>query len=541
VETEKVATKSQATRLVDLALESGLDLWHTPAGLQYVSIVVDGHREHFPIHSRAMKDHLARLYFDAGRSAPNASAVNDALAVLAGIARYEGAEHETWLRLARQGDLLHLDLGDSDWRAVQITRDEWRIVERPPVRFRRPKGLLPLPVPIPGGNLGDLCAFVNITSEDFPLYAAWLLSAFSGGPFPVLVLLGEQGSAKSTVSRVSRRLIDPNASDVRSTPREIRDLAIAAENSYILAFDNLSTISDWLSDGLCRLATGGGFSTRTLYENREEEIFDARRPVILNGITSIVSRPDLVDRAITLTCPVISEHARRDEESFWREFDAVRPQVLGALLDCVVMALQRRSAVTLPAKPRMADFAKWVVAAEPACPWEPGTFLAAYSDNRQGAVEAVLEGDPVVDTIRTVTATGTWEGTASELLTELNARTPEAVRKEKGWYRRPREVADTVRRLAPALRKTGTDVAFRRAAHTRQRLITFTPVRVADSSSPSSPSSPSPDSRPAIGDAPGTHGDVAGESSSPDFGLEDARDAEDAAIPVFEGEVPDGY
>jgi hypothetical protein len=49
-----------------------------------------------------------------------------------------------------------------------------------------------------------------------------------------------------------------------------------------VALDNLSDIKPWLSDCLCRLSTGGGFSTRTLFENDEETIFNATRPVILN-------------------------------------------------------------------------------------------------------------------------------------------------------------------------------------------------------------------------------------------------------------------
>lgn len=63
----------------------------------------------------------------------------------------------------------------------------------------------------------------------------------------------------------------------------------------------------WISDTLCRLATGGGFAVRRLYSDMDEVLFDAARPVILNGIEDIVTRPDLADRAVFLTLEPIPE------------------------------------------------------------------------------------------------------------------------------------------------------------------------------------------------------------------------------------------
>ena len=123
------------------------------------------------------------------------------------------------------------------------------------------------------------------------------------GPYPVMVLNGEQGSAKSTAARTMGALIDPCTSPLRSAPREVRDLMIAATNSWILGFDNLSGVSDWLSDAMCRLSTGGGFQTRELYTDRDEIILDATRPIILNGIDTLAHRPDLADRVLDFQSP----------------------------------------------------------------------------------------------------------------------------------------------------------------------------------------------------------------------------------------------
>ncbi len=129
------------------------------------------------------------------------------------------------------------------------------------------------------------------------LVAAWLVGALRPrGPYPILLVTGEQGTAKSTTCRMFRRLIDPSAADVRAIPRSEHDLAVTAASSWIVAFDNVSRIQPWFSDALCRLLTGSGFSTRRLYTNRDEEIFFATRPVMLNGIGILGAQADLLDR-----------------------------------------------------------------------------------------------------------------------------------------------------------------------------------------------------------------------------------------------------
>ena len=172
------------------------------------------------------------------------------------------------------------------------------------------------------------------------LVVAWALACLRDrGPYPVLVLSGEQGSAKSTFSAILRALLDPNTAPLRALPREDRDLFIAASNGHVLAFDNVSGLPAWISDTLCRLATGGGFAVRQLYTDQDEVLFDAARPVSLNGIEDIVTRPDLADRGLFLTLEPIPEERRRPEAELWAAFEAERPRILGALLDAVAKGL----------------------------------------------------------------------------------------------------------------------------------------------------------------------------------------------------------
>jgi len=242
-----------------------------------------------------------------------------------------------------------------------------------------------------------------------------------------------------------------------------------------IALDNLSHLPDWLSDGLCCLATGSGFATRQLYTDAEEAIFAARRPVVLNGIEEVATRGDLLDRAITLYLPTIPEDQRKDEKVFWREFEEARPQIRGALLDAVSTALRQLPSITLDRKPRMADFALWACAAAGICGWSTQDFLDAYQGVRDAVHELTLEASPVGPLVRDfATQRGQWEGTATELLGALESLAEEKITKQKGWPKNGRALSNALRRLAPTLRAVRVDIMFDgRSGKQGQRQITL--------------------------------------------------------------------
>ena len=246
-------------------------------------------------------------------------------------AQIDGPSEPVFVRVAEHDSRIYLDLGDDTWRSVEIGTDGWRIVDRPPVRVRRPAGIRPLPMPVKGGSIEKLKDFVNIDEGDFLLLIAFLAAAMRvSGPYPILVLTGEQGAAKSTLARIIRLLIDPHVMPLRSEPREPRDLVIGAINGWVLVMDNLSTVPAWLSDTLCRLSTGGGQANRTLYTNDEETFLDAQRPVVLTGIADFVNRGDLIDRCVFLHLPVIAEDKRQTEAMFKKAFNAAHAELFGA-------------------------------------------------------------------------------------------------------------------------------------------------------------------------------------------------------------------
>jgi len=466
---------TQADILIELAQSS--ELFHAPDGGGFADVEINGHRETWPIRSKGFRRWLAHRYFDATGGAPSSEALQSALNVLEAKAHFDAPAHKVHVRVGGLNGTLYLDLGDETWRAVEIDTAGWRVIENPPVRFRRAAGMQALPVPLPDGSVETLHSFLNVRSEsDFVLIVAWMLACLRDhGPYPVTVLSGEQGSAKSTFSSIVRALLDPNAAPLRALPREDRDLFIAANNGHVLAFDNVSGLPAWISDTLCRLATGGGFAVRQLYTDQDEVLFDAARPVILNGIEDIVSRPDLADRSVFLTLEPIPEERRRPEAELWAAFEIERPRILGAILDAVVEGLRRLPETRLPRLPRMADFALWATACETAI-WPAGTFWRAYCGNRDAIVEGVIEADPIATAVHALMATRThWTGTASDLLGALAEQAGERVAaKSKTWPDNPRALAGRLRRAATFLRKIGVDIGFSKEGRSRTRIIHIT-------------------------------------------------------------------
>jgi hypothetical protein len=255
-------------------------------------------------------------------------------------------------------------------------------------------------------------------------------------------------------------------------PREERDLFIAANNGHVLAFDNLSALPPWLSDGLCRLASGGSFAVRQLYTDQDEVLFDAARPIILNGIEDVVRRPDLADRALLLTLPWLSEARRRPERKLWQEFELVRPRLLGALIDAVSRGLRALPQVRLERLPRMADFALWATACE-ASLWPAGTFARTYAANRKGAIEDAIDADPVATCVRELMSErGSWVGSAGDLLRFGADRSRnDAVGCGPDWPKNPRALAGRLRRAQTFLRAMGIEIAFSREGHAGSRII----------------------------------------------------------------------
>ena len=473
---EKVLERTPRPIETLASIVSEAALFHTPDGRCFADIEVNSHRETWAVRSNGCRRWLARRYYEETRNTAGAEVFQTALNLAEARAQYDSPEIDVHVRVAEFNGKLYIDLCDVEWQAIEVDASGWRILQRPPVRFRRCPGMAALPMPVAGGAIDALRPFLNVGSdEDFVLVVSWLLMCMRArGPYPVLVLSGEQGSAKSTFSELLRGLVDPNTAPLRALPREERDLYVSASNSHLLAFDNVSDLQPLMSDSLCRLATGGSFAIRQLYTDGDEILFNATRPIILNGIEDVVTRPDLADRALFLKLEPIAEDQRKPDVELREHFRAEQPKILGALLDMLVEGLKRLPEVKLPTLPRMADFAMLATACETKS-WPKGTFWRAYAGNRESAVQDMIDADPTAAIVCSLVAeSGEWFGTASDLVGIVKTMSGGSSFGAKVWPASPSALSGKLRRVAPFLRKAGIEISFHRQGRGRTRLIKIT-------------------------------------------------------------------
>jgi hypothetical protein len=505
-------TESQANALLELA-EGDVGVFHTPDDAAFATFEVNGHRENYPVHSKRFKKQLLHRFYREIGGAPGPQALESALAVLDARALFEGEEKEVHLRVAEANGCVYIDLCNEAWEAVEISSTEWKIVSNPPVNFYRTRGMQALPRPTKGGSINDLRPFVNVADpvtgeggevfdDVWRLLLGWLIGALRPrGPFVMLAVQGGKDAAKSTVCKILRLLLDPSTAALRRLPRTEQDLAIAAKNAWILAFDNLSGVPDWTSDALCTVSTGGGLATRELFTNDDEALFNASRPMILNGIDDIATRPDLADRSLLLVLKPICDDQRRDEEELWRAFEAKRPFILGALYTAVSVVLRELPNVRLTKAPRMADFTKWVTAAESAFGWDPESFAQVYARNRAASVEVTYHADLVVPIIVELlgqssvngVVIGKFDGTATKLYEALQNLAPQPVLRSKAWPKSPSALGKHLRNRATApLKHAGVVFTEGQEGKGAVRMIhlAFVDARVTPPKTPAIPVSP---------------------------------------------------
>jgi hypothetical protein len=426
----------------------------------------------YGVRSGGFRDWLIDGYFADRRESPSPATIARVVGLLEARARFDGGAPSVFIRVAGDvsGAANFLDLGEPSGRAVKISADGWDVVDRPAIPFQRPTGMLALPVPSRGGSIELLRPYVNVTDEAFVLLIGWLTAALRpAGPYPILSLHGEQGSAKSTLARILRLLIDPQACPLLSEPASTLDLMVTAVNGWLLAYDNITAIPDWLSDGLCRLVFGAGVSRRALFSKNERNVLYTQRPVILNGIEDYARKSDLVDRTVFLELPAIHQHQRRAEGAFWSAFRAEHALILGGVLDAIVAGLRELPSVQLPRLPRMADFALWGEAVARGLGREHGSFMAAYERSRHEATETALESSPLGSMLLKLAPTIlNWECSPTELFDMLTTKVGRRVAGSAAWPKSTQRFTSELRRLSPQLRMHGLSMVFSRTYQGRR-------------------------------------------------------------------------
>jgi hypothetical protein len=464
------------------------DLFHSKDQIPYATVDMGTHFDTFPLESEKFKVVLEHLYFKAnGTSLPESQYIQYIKTARA-KALFMGRTEEIYLRVAAPDGVngnLYIDLLNNEREVVVISKNSVDVKRKYSVKFHRPPNLLPLPHPDLRGSFKELkkaIAFPNVNA--FRMISAWLLGAVHPtGPYPPLILLGSQGSAKSTVARFLKSIVDPSLAPLRTPPTDERNLAISTANSKVLVFDNLSFLYPWFSDALCRLSTGGGFTTRKLYTDSDEVHFEFKQPVILTSISILGGFHDLVERSIFVNLDHLEDTKRLPEDVLMAEYDRLRPRILGAVCVAASEALNSLSSIKMSSYPRMADFARWICAAEAVLPWKDGRFTKSYKLNRKKAIHTSIESDVVAAGIVALMKNikgKKWWGTVSELMNDLEGDpskniggiVSERIIKNKSWPKLPHIFSRRMKQAQPALRKVGIRIEFKdRKAKRREILI----------------------------------------------------------------------
>jgi hypothetical protein len=403
-------------------------------------------------------------------------------------ASVSGQRAKVWRRVAQTEDgqvviALHNDKNTQVWigpGSVKLVCDGSEVL------FYRPPASSSMAVPAQIGDIKLLRKYLNLSHQAMLLYVAWLSYTLAhakkpGNAFVILMLVGGQGTGKSWVSKLSIRLVDPNAVGVERMPRRTHDLAISSQNFHLLAYDNLRTLPHDVSDALCTMATGGALTARRLYTDDEQSVLRLHAALLLNGIHSFVDQPDLAQRCLPLRLQPIDESRRKSEEAMLKQFESDLPAIQRGLFDLIakVLAAMPRAQVTEPQ--RMYGFVQWLAAMEAADGLPAGIYQMEYAALlNEGQLDSLRDnvlGSAVLDFAKSIPER-VWTGTPAALLISLNSQRPlVAMRSSRQWPDNEISMSKRLAGLEAALMTQGIQIQFKRG---KERSIT---IRLVDQGS----------------------------------------------------------
>ncbi len=466
--------RTKAATMLELIDRASPVLFHTETGEPFARVKVTDHFENLPVQSAEFAGWLRHLAWRATKVTVNSETLEGVRGVLEARAQFDGPVRRLHNRVAWQRGAIWYDLADKHWHAIKVTPDDWQLEVNVPILFRRYAHQSAQVVPIRAGRLSEAEPFLNLKTETdghghtlyderYLFLAALATYLIPDIPHPIIVLYGEHGAAKTTLSRLARELIDPSATPTLGEPRR-EEIGQWLQHHYMLPFDNLNFLPGWLSDTLCRAVTGDGLSKRRLYTDEQDVIFAYRRCILLNGINAVVSRADLLDRSILLECQPIPDNRRQPEREFWGHFEGAKARILGGMFNALSRAMSLKSGLCLPRLPRMADFAEWGSAIAEASGWGQRAFLEAYNRESDSRNFAAVDSNPVAQVLVGFTENHQdWSGTAAELLATLRIFASDAGNdiRAGGWPRQPHILSRRINEAIPNLRRLGIRVTHR--------------------------------------------------------------------------------
>lgn len=414
--------KTVADILIEMVLESGASLYLDQNKVPHITFP-DRPIVGYSLSSSVFKQWIRGRYWDEYKKGFSSDTLNIALSTLEGKAFHEGEIKTLYNRIARLKSSIYYDMGD-DKQVVVVNESGWYLSTESPVIFRRFTHQQVQVTPLPGGSIKSLLEYVNLGYKtDKLLFLTYAVAVLIPDiPRVVIVNIGDQGSAKSTALRLVRSLVDPSSVELMTPPSELLELAQAANHNYCLYLDNLSSLSTKISDALCGLVTGVGFSKRKLFTDDEDVLFDQKVAIGISGINLVAEKADLLDRCLILQYQRIPNEQRKSEHEFWIQFNEQKPYILGALFTALSTTLKVVKNIKLTNKPRMADYARYGASAAIALGNTSEDFIIAFDENVTRQNKAALESSSTAQVVLAfMREHPAWQGTSSDLYNALKA------------------------------------------------------------------------------------------------------------------------
>lgn len=400
--------------------------------------------------------------------------------ILQAEAETAGVNKNVWCRVAPATDGIIVDLGDDQHTHVQITAGKVEIIRKgSPALFYRTPMTQPMVMPAKVGNLDLLKKYLNLHSVSMLLLIAWLSYILAHPKIPtskfvILVLRGNQGSGKSLLCYIIKSLIDPSKVGLQVLPSNPKDIAISAQNSHVICYDNVREFSQLIADTLCVASTGGAMCQRQLYTDDEQSVLNIHVAVVLNGIHSFIDQPDLAQRCIPLELLPFNESMRKSEAQFMREFQQDLPVILRGLLDLIAKVFTHLPTAEVTNPERMYDFVQWLAAMEQAQGCRAGDYQALYSNViNEGQLDSILDNVLAATVLEFAHGyiNGNWSGTPAGLLIQLNKLATKAIQRLKEWPSNAIALSKRLIGLQASLRTQGVTLELYRG---KERTITIT-------------------------------------------------------------------
>jgi hypothetical protein len=449
------------------------------------AISINGHLEVIALRSRRFRNWIAGTVYRESGVVIDSQTIKDIIGVLSFEAEFNNEEIKLDLRVAARSEnsntVWYIDLTNKDWEFIAINGEKWNLINNT-IIFRRFPNQTPQVYPsreYPVNIFDKFMDLLNIEGEDNRLLLkCYIVTMFIPEvPKVVLMLHGEQGSAKTTLEELIKMIVDPSIVKTFAFPKDISEFIQQLSHSYVTYYDNISILRDWVSDLLCRAVTGSGFSKRVLYTDDDDFIYSIKRCVGFNGIDLGATKADLLDRGLIIQLKRLSKDKWRKIEDIWKDFEVIRPQLLGYICDILVKVRkwkEQGQPLNLKGLSRMADWTEYGEIVSRCMGIEDEKFLNAYYRNIDLQTEEVLESSPLAIVLRDFVACNkVTSETPTKLLNllDIKAATLGINTKDKSWPKSASHLSRKLKELVTTFREIGINITWSTDSSTNTRTI----------------------------------------------------------------------